>query len=59
MSEVQSMPTFLKQHQKAIIVCAVVVLVIVALWLSKDNGSKMFREQNPEAEKEIPLVGVR
>jgi len=41
MSEVLSMQTFLKQHQKALLVCAVVVLVIcVLVWLSKNNSNK-------------------
>jgi uncharacterized protein YggT (Ycf19 family) len=41
MPDILSMPTFLKQHQKAIVVCVVVVLVIFALmWFSSNNSNK-------------------
>jgi Cu/Ag efflux pump CusA len=41
MSEVLSAQTFLKQHQKALLVCAVVVLIIcVLIWLSKNNTNR-------------------
>jgi hypothetical protein len=40
MSDILSTPSFLKQHQKAILVCgAVVLMVFVLIWLSR-NGSQ-------------------
>ena len=58
MSEaVSSMPTFLKQHSKVILVCAVVVLVIfVLIWLSKNhsnNGIASFNKSPLAKEKTV------
>ncbi len=39
MSEVLSMPTFLRQHQKTISVCvAIFIVIFVLIWLSRTDS---------------------